>query len=44
MITFSTASCGIHDQYVALLRKVNVGGKNLIKMDTLRGAFEAAGF
>ena len=30
-------------KYVALLRKVNVGGKNLMKMDTLRGAFEEAG-
>jgi uncharacterized protein (DUF1697 family) len=29
--------------YVALLRKVNVGGNNLIKMDALRRAFEAAG-
>lgn len=30
-------------KYVALLRKVNVGGNNLIKMDALRRAFEAAG-
>lgn len=30
-------------RYVALLRKVNVGGQNLIKMDALRRAFEAAG-
>lgn len=30
-------------KYVALLRKVNVGGKNLMRMDTLRTAFEAAG-
>ena len=30
-------------KYVALLRKVNVGGKNLIKMDALRSVFEAAG-
>ena len=30
-------------KYVALLRKVNVGGKNLMKMDALRGVFEAAG-
>ena len=30
-------------KYVALLRKVNVGGQNLMKMDALRGAFEAAG-
>jgi uncharacterized protein (DUF1697 family) len=31
-------------KYVALMRKVNVGGSNLIKMDTLRSAFETAGF
>ncbi|HEX2268028.1 MAG TPA: DUF1697 domain-containing protein [Pyrinomonadaceae bacterium] len=31
-------------KYVALLRAINVGGKNLLKMDALRGAFEAAGF
>ncbi len=30
-------------KYVALLRKINVGGKNLIKMDALREAFAAAG-
>jgi uncharacterized protein (DUF1697 family) len=30
-------------RYVALLRKINVGGQNLIKMDALRGVFEAAG-
>ena len=30
-------------KYVALLRKVNVGGNNLMKMDALRGVFEAAG-
>jgi uncharacterized protein (DUF1697 family) len=30
-------------KYVALLRKVNVGGKNLMKMDALRKMFEAAG-
>ena len=30
-------------KYVALLRKVNVGGKNLIKMDALRDVFESAG-
>jgi uncharacterized protein (DUF1697 family) len=30
-------------KYVALLRKINVGGNNLIKMDALRRAFEAAG-
>ena len=31
-------------KYVALLRKVNVGGNNLLKMDALRRAFEDAGF
>jgi uncharacterized protein (DUF1697 family) len=30
-------------KYVALLRGINVGGKNLMKMDALRAAFEAAG-
>ena len=30
-------------KYVALLRKINVGGNNLIKMDALRRVFEAAG-
>ena len=30
-------------RYVALLRKINVGGNNLIKMDALRSAFEAVG-
>jgi uncharacterized protein (DUF1697 family) len=30
-------------KYVALLRKVNVGGNNLMKMDALRGVFQAAG-
>ena len=30
-------------KYVALLRGINVGGKNLMKMAALRGAFEAAG-
>lgn len=29
--------------YVALLRAINVGGKNLLRMDALRGAFESAG-
>jgi len=31
-------------RYVALLRGINVGGKNLIKMQALREAFEANGF
>ena len=30
--------------YVALLRGINVGGKNLIKMPALKAAFEDAGF
>jgi uncharacterized protein (DUF1697 family) len=30
--------------YVALLRGINVGGKNPIKMPALKAAFEAAGF
>jgi uncharacterized protein (DUF1697 family) len=30
--------------YVALLRGINVGGKNLIKMPALKAAFEAEGF
>jgi uncharacterized protein (DUF1697 family) len=31
-------------QCVALLRGINVGGKNMVKMDELRGAFEEMGF
>jgi uncharacterized protein (DUF1697 family) len=31
-------------RYVALLRGINVGGKNLIKMPALKAAFEDAGF
>jgi uncharacterized protein (DUF1697 family) len=31
-------------RYVALLRGINVGGRNPISMADLRGAFEAAGF
>lgn len=31
-------------QYVALLRGINVGGKNLIKMSELKACFEAQGF
>jgi uncharacterized protein (DUF1697 family) len=31
-------------RYVALLRGINVGGKNLIKMPALRAAFEMDGF
>ena len=32
------------NQYVALLRGINVGGKNLIKMTDLKSCFEALGF
>jgi uncharacterized protein (DUF1697 family) len=31
-------------QYLALIRGINVGGKNLVKMSDLRAAFEEAGF
>lgn len=31
-------------QYLALLRGINVGGKNMVKMADLRAAFEAIGF
>jgi len=31
-------------RYVALLRGINVGGKNMIKMETLRSTFESLGF
>jgi uncharacterized protein (DUF1697 family) len=31
-------------RYVALLRGINVGGKNLIKMPALKACFEADGF
>jgi uncharacterized protein (DUF1697 family) len=31
-------------RYVALLRGINVGGKNLIKMPALKACFEAGGF
>lgn len=32
------------NQYVALLRGINVGGKNLIKMTALKACFETLGF
>jgi hypothetical protein len=32
------------NQYVALLRGINVGGKNLIKMTDLATCFQALGF
>lgn len=31
-------------QFVAFLRGINVGGNNIIKMETLRGEFENIGF
>jgi uncharacterized protein (DUF1697 family) len=31
-------------KYVALLRGINVGGKNMIKMETLRATFESLGY
>lgn len=31
-------------RYVAFLRAINVGGRNLVKMDFLRGLFESLGF
>jgi len=31
-------------RYVALLRGINVTGKNMIKMETLRDTFTALGF
>jgi uncharacterized protein (DUF1697 family) len=31
-------------RYVALLRGINVGGKNLIRMPALKASFEAGGF
>ena len=31
-------------RYVALLRGINVGGKNIIRMEALRAAFEGLGF
>lgn len=31
-------------KYVALLRGINVGGKNMIKMETLRATFASLGF
>ena len=31
-------------RYIALLRGINVGGKNIIKMADLKAAFERQGF
>lgn len=39
-----TASSASAETYVALLRGINVGGKNVIRMAALRSAFEADGF
>ena len=43
---FSVSSPALVDmkQYVALLRGINVGGKNIIKMADLKVCFEALGF
>ena len=32
------------NQYLALLRGINVGGKNIIKMADLKASFEKMGF
>ena len=40
-MTVSTAPA---EKYVALLRGINVGGRNVIRMADLRSAFEAEGF
>ncbi|MYB32511.1 MAG: DUF1697 domain-containing protein [Acidobacteria bacterium] len=39
-----TARTASEEIYVALLRGINVGGKNIIRMADLRSAFEAEGF
>ena len=39
-----TAGSTSAETYVALLRGINVGGKNIIRMADLRSAFEAEGF
>ena len=39
-----TKSSGSEGRYVALLRGINVGGNNLIKMVDLRGSFAKMGF
>ena len=39
-----TEKGGSSETYVALLRGINVGGKNIIRMADLRSAFEAEGF
>ena len=42
--TLMTARENVAQTYLALLRGINVGGKNIIKMADLRGCFEAEGF
>ena len=39
-----TEASGSAETYVALLRGINVGGKNVIRMAALRSCFEAEGF
>ncbi|MYA12430.1 MAG: DUF1697 domain-containing protein [Acidobacteria bacterium] len=39
-----TEQGGASETYVALLRGINVGGKNIIRMADLRSCFEAEGF
>lgn len=39
-----TEQGGASETYVALLRGINVGGKNIIRMAELRSCFEAEGF
>jgi uncharacterized protein (DUF1697 family) len=40
----SRSTEAVMNQYVALLRGINVGGKNLIKMTELKDCFEGLGF
>lgn len=37
-------SKGLHPTFICLLRGINVGGKNIIKMEALKKSFEALGF
>ena len=43
MGTIGVSDCAIMPKYVALLRAINVGG-HTVKMEYLRGLFEASGF
>lgn len=43
-MTAKTKSSGVEGRFVALLRGINVGGNNLIKMVDLRGSFAKMGF